>query len=66
MDANNDYLDYFNTIFDNDALFEDFASQIEGFLNKNSAEGEPEVTGNDWERPEITSKFRLGISNGRK
>ena len=37
MDANNDYLDYFNTIFDNDALFEDFASQIEGFLNKNSA-----------------------------
>ena len=34
VDANNDYLDYFNTIFDNDALFEDFATQIEGFLSK--------------------------------
>ena len=66
MDANNDYLDYFNTIFDDDALFEDFASQIEGFLNKNSAEGEPKVTGSDWERPEVTSTFRPGNSKGRK
>lgn len=29
-DDNNDYLDYFNMIFENDALFEDFAGQLEG------------------------------------
>ena len=33
-DDNNYYLDYFNMIFENDALFEDFAGQLEG-LTKN-------------------------------
>lgn len=33
---------------------------------KESAEVEPEVTGNYSERPEVTFSFRLGNSNGRK
>ena len=39
MHSNNDYLDYFNTIFDNDALFEDFASQLEGLFKSGSKTG---------------------------